>query len=131
MQSTAHSDFVTVRLNGKDTTGTQTLSASPISSNNSGTSKKKSVYLILAIVAISAAVLLAIGLFLFRRFRGGKAKGAQWGTYRQIASPAPTPQVNMQPMSSAPPQYNPQYGQPLYDPPQYQHEYGNPWDHRH
>jgi len=138
----AHSDFVTTRLNGIDTTGNQILnsgSSSSSSGDNNNVSnfyRRNKTYLIIGAICLSVAALVAIVSLIVcqrrRRTRFNKGGPQQWGSYSPLDAPGHQMPPNSQMMSNnAAPAYNPQYGQPLYDP-QAAHQggYQNPWDHR-
>ncbi|KAK0464234.1 aspartic peptidase domain-containing protein [Desarmillaria tabescens] len=139
----AHSDFVTVRLNGNDTTGGQTLNG-PTSSGSGGL--PRAVYFGIAAGVLGLGLLLMVCAFFMNR---RKKRGST--SYRPISSPSPP--VDMQlhanpPRYSLPPQYDyassePYHDRPqmpaqaqLYDPQHSQHmpsvqyggSYQNPWD---
>lgn len=144
--SNAHSDFVSVRLNGDDTTGTQKLN--PVrASGNSPPAKTspttifkqvKPIYLILGVAAVAAALLISVfACCICRRRRSAAA-------YKPLHDPAPMKMGMMPQQQPAPYINNATYAQPvnqpfptqpLYDPPTYssmQAQYPTPWDsHRH
>ncbi|KAJ7601198.1 aspartic peptidase domain-containing protein [Mycena floridula] len=131
--SEAHSDFVSVRLGGKDTTGDQVLLPASSSGSNSNSSSsfysRNKTYLIIGAICLAAAGLVAIVSLVIcgrrRHTRFSKGGARELGTYAALDAP----EQKGIPLSSAPKPYNPQYGQPLYDPPS-QQGYQNPWDHR-
>lgn len=130
----AHSDFVQVRLQGDDTTGTQTLQAAvPSATSSSSPWRPPTTYLIIGIVAFSVALLVALVSIIIcqRRRRNNRRGRAAWGTYRPIDSPFQAP-LNGQMHNPMPQGYNPHDGQVVYDAATYE-KYGgyqNPWDHR-
>jgi len=117
----AHADFVAVRLNGTDTTGSQKKpgSGSGSGSGNNDTSKAKTFFekYKIPIIATAAAgvVLLLLGTA-FAQFRARKPP------YRPLFEPAPIGSMQMQTVSG----YNP--GMP--PPGEYyngQPQYADPW----
>ncbi|KAJ3988032.1 aspartic peptidase domain-containing protein [Lentinula detonsa] len=122
----AHSDFVNQRLNGVDTTGSQTLNAST-STDSSSSSSHKTLYFGLAIAAGALALLFFVGAFCMRRNKTKTAAawvpGRSGGAYAQLSN-INGPRDNHLASTSAPPytQYDQRYdhdgewGQTLYDP---------------
>jgi hypothetical protein len=136
--SEAHSDFVQVRLNGIDTTSTQTLKSIPSTSSGPTSSgwRPPTTWLIIGAVGLGLAlvVLLVSVLFCVRRRRNARnaRSRASWGAYQQIDSQKFQAPANNQTYNAVPPGYNPQQGQAVYDTHTYQKYagYENPWDHR-
>lgn len=134
--SEAHSDFVQVRLNGIDTTSTQTLKSIPSSSSGPSQSgwRPPTLWLIIGAVGLGLAlvVLLVTVLFCVRRRRNARKGHTSWGAYQQIDSQKFQTPANNHMYNATPAGYNPQQGQAVYDTHTHQKYagYENPWDHR-
>ncbi|KAJ3817766.1 aspartic peptidase domain-containing protein [Lentinula raphanica] len=123
----AHSDFVNQRLNGVDTTGSQTLGAPTSTDSDSGSSSHRNLYLGLAIAAGVLALLFFLGAFCMRRNKNKPATtwvpGRSGGAYAQLSNingprdnhlaSTPTPAYTQYDQRY---DHNGEWGQTLYDP---------------
>ncbi|KAJ6584097.1 aspartic peptidase domain-containing protein [Mycena vulgaris] len=137
----AHTDFVTSRLNGVDTTidvfnpnNSNNNDFNSDNSSSSSKSKSKTIYYIVAASVVGVILLAILGAFIFKRSR------SQRGVYRPLHVPAPAPMYGAgaqnPPMYQQGPMYQQPYGAPTYnpdrpyDPPQEHVPYHNPYEHR-
>ena len=120
----AHADFVSTRLEGKDTSGSQKNTGSGSSGNSDSSSKsffqkyKNAIIIGAALVAVSV---FSTATFYLTRRRRRTCKKA----YQPLFAPAPAGDMRMQYVAG----YNPAPA-PQYAPPPTTGQYADPWNYR-